>query len=295
MSKCDNCTVEYKDFYSENIYTWCTNCGNYGIAAATKRALVEEQIQPKDTLMCFDIGCNGNGADKIEGYRYHGLHGRVISFASGAALANPELTVIASGGDGGTISEGIGHFVHAIRSDYNMVFLLHNNANYGLTTGQASATTRQDVPMNSSPDGVSAETVNVLKFAMGLNPSFLARTFSGDVKQMTEIIRAGIRHNGFSIIEILQSCPSYNKATPHEWYQERVYDVFFEKDYDNSDPIAASRVIDDLDNRIATGVLYQDSNRPNFLEKQKNREGISTTLVSEVQRFDITELKNKYR
>lgn len=292
---CNDCNVKFSDYYSENIYTWCTNCGNYGITTAIKRALVAKKIAPKDAVICFDIGCHGNGSDKIKGYRVHGLHGRVLPFASGVTLANNRLTVIASGGDGGTLSEGLGHLVHSIRSDYDMTFILHNNSNYGLTKGQASATTRQDVPMNSSPDGVTADTLNAMTFVLGLNPSFAARTFSGDVKQMTEIIKAGIDHKGFSFIEVLQHCPTYNKVTPHEWYQERVFDTLFEENYDNTDLEMAIKAASDLDSRLATGVLYQDKNRKDFYNRQENRIGIETELVDEVESQDIEELFQKYR
>ncbi|HEC64317.1 MAG TPA: hypothetical protein ENI23_03390 [bacterium] len=294
MSYCNNCTVKYNDYHSENIFTWCTNCGNFGVEAATKRALMEEGIKPKDVLMCFDIGCHGNGADKIGGYRFHGLHGRVIPLAAGAALANQDITVFASGGDGGTLSEGINHLVHAIRSDYNFVFLLHNNANYGLTTGQPSATSKKDVPMNSAPDGLSEDTLHVMNFVLSLNPSFAARTFSGDVKHMTKVIREGINHKGFAFIEVFQSCPTYNKETPHEWYQERVYDVSTLKDYKGDNLEKARKIGEDMEENVAIGVLYQDRDRDDFLARQKNRSEFKTELVEEVGKVDISALVKKF-
>lgn len=295
MASC-NCQtgVNYADYYSDNIYTWCTNCGNYGIEAALKRALVDKHIHPRDVLLSFDIGCHGNGSDKLGGYRFHGLHGRVIPFASGAALANKEITVIASGGDGGTLSEGIGHLVHAIRSNYNFTFILHNNSNYGLTTGQASSTTKQDVSMNSSPDGVTADTMNVMEFVLSLNPSFAARSFSGNVKHMTEVFKAGIDHKGFSFIEIMQDCPTYNKETPHKWYMDRVYDVSEVKNYDNADIRKAKDIAEELEEKIAIGVLYQDKSRKSFYDRQKNREGVETELVDEVKGHSIERLLKKF-
>lgn len=279
----ENDNVHFKDYYSDNIYTWCTNCGNYGIAAATKRALVAENILPKDVLMCFDIGCNGNGSDKIGGYRLHGLHGRVIPIAIGSALANKKVHVIASGGDGGTLSEGIGHLVHAIRSNYNLTFLMHNNSNYGLTTGQASASTRAGVPMNSSPDGITADTMNFMYFVISLGATFASRTFSGNIEQMTEIIRAGIRHPGFSVIEILQDCPTYNKDTTHDWYQERVYDTKTLENFDNSDYTQSLSVASDMSEKIATGILFQNPDSIPFHQRVINRKDIGTELVDEVQ------------
>jgi 2-oxoglutarate ferredoxin oxidoreductase subunit beta len=131
---CSNCKPKYSDYFSDELYTWCTACGNYGIHAAVKRALITEKIMPKDTLLCFDVGCHGNGSDKIGGYSFHGLHGRVIPLACGAHLANRKVKVLAFGGDGGTLSEGIGHLIHAVRCNYDITFILHDNSNYALTT-----------------------------------------------------------------------------------------------------------------------------------------------------------------
>ncbi|MFH0820973.1 MAG: thiamine pyrophosphate-dependent enzyme, partial [Candidatus Peregrinibacteria bacterium] len=122
---------EYMKLESQEKLTWCGGCGDYGIQKALERALVLENLGTQDLVIFFDIGCHGNGSDKIGAYTFHGLHGRVIPVAAAAALANPRLKVIAEGGDGGTLSEGINHLVHAVRSNYPMVFILHNNENYG--------------------------------------------------------------------------------------------------------------------------------------------------------------------
>src|SRR5690606_2374726 len=109
------------DYHNKNQCTWCDGCGDYGIWTAVKRALVELGIPPHGVLLCYDVGCHGNMSDKLEGYRFHGLHGRVLPFASGAKLANPKLPVIAHGGDGASFSEGVGHLVHSVRSNYPIV------------------------------------------------------------------------------------------------------------------------------------------------------------------------------
>ncbi len=295
MSGCTTCVSTapptIADYYSSNIYTWCTNCGNYGIHAAVKRALVAEGVRPCQAVLCFDIGCNGNGSDKIEGYRFHGLHGRVISFAAGAALANRKLKVLAFAGDGATFGEGVGHFVHAVRANFNMTFVFHNNLNYGLTTGQASPTTKRGMKMNSSPDGITSEPIHPARMALALEATFVARTFSGDTGHMTAVLQAALKHPGFSFVEILQSCHTYNKATPHEWYQERVYDVSTQlSDYDTSDRFRAMSVAEDLENHIATGVLFQHPESVPFMERQANRQDKQTELVDEVNAQEIGKL-----
>jgi len=300
MSGCATCVtaapLTVADYYSQNIYTWCTNCGNYGIHAAVKRALVEEGVKPCESVLCFDIGCNGNGSDKIGGYRFHGLHGRIISFAAGAAIANRRLKVLAFGGDGATFGEGIGHFVHAIRANFNMTFVFHNNLNYGLTKGQASPTTKPGMKMNSSPDGISSEPVHPARLALSLNATFVARSFSGDVQHMTQTLQAALKHPGFSFVEILQSCPTYNKATPHEWYQQRVYDVQSQPGgYDVADWYNALKTAEDLEEHIATGILFQNLSSVAFMEKQANRQGKQTELVDEVATVDIQGLLQSLR
>lgn len=298
---CSNChdhsdqAVKFGDYFSPNLYTWCTNCGNYGIHAAVKRALAEENVAPCETLLCFDIGCNGNGSDKIGGYRYHGLHGRIISFACGASTANRTIKVLAFGGDGGTLGEGVGHLIHGIRGNFNVTFILHNNLNYGLTQGQASTTTKPGVPMNSSPDGITSDPIHPMRFVLSLRPSFAARTFSGDVKHMTKTIQAGLQHQGFSFIEILQSCPTYNKMTPHEWYQSRVKDVSEIAGYNPSDYAAAGQIAEDMENQIAIGVLYQNKESIPFMSRQANRVDIKTELVDEVATVSTQKLFDAFR
>ena len=298
MSNC-NCNsrnhTHISDYFSENIYTWCTNCGNYGIHAAVKRALVAENIKPCQTLLCFDIGCHGNGSDKIGGYRFHGLHGRVIAFACGAAVANRKIKVVAFGGDGGTLGEGINHLIMGIRSNYEVMFVFHNNLNYGLTQGQASATTKTGVKMNASPDGVTSDPIHPMKFVLSLNPSFAARTFSGDIAHMTSVFQEGLKHKGFSFIEVLQSCPSYNHMTPHEWYQQRVKDIKHIKNYDSSDLTGAMEVAGDLEKQIAIGVLYKNTKSLPFMDRQANRLKIKTELVDEVKSFSTQKLFDKFR
>lgn len=271
--------------------TWCSNCGNYGIQNALKRALVLEGIQRNDFILCFDVGCNGNGSDKFEANTIHGLHGRVISLAAGVKLANHKMHVIASAGDGATFSEGVGHLVHAVRNDFPIVFIHHNNENYGLTTGQASSCTPKGAKMNASPYGVTVEPINTLDFVLSLNPTFVARGYSGEVDQMSDLLRAALNHNGFAFLEILQACPTYNRETPDEWYAERVNDVSANKNYDPTDIWAARKLVEFGDpNHVPTGIIYHNPRPEGFIEKLAGRENAKTTLIEEVKHYDISNL-----
>ncbi len=279
---------------SDEKLTWCGGCGNYKIQNSLKRALTLEKLGIQDVVMCFDVGCNGNGSDKMGGYTFHGLHGRVIPLASGCALANPDLTVIASAGDGATFSEGVNHLIHAVRNNYDMVFLNHNNSLYALTTGQPSATTRKGRSYNSAPDGVYLDPLNPLELVLSLRPSFVARTFSGDAQHMTKTFQEAINHDGFAFVEILQACPTYNKETPQKWFWDRIRFVDDLKDYDPTDLWAAQKLALDIEKEIYLGLIYHDPKKPSFMEVLPNRKGITTKPVDEVKHYNISKLLKEF-
>ena len=280
------------DYHCDTRCTWCDGCGDYGIWTATKRALVESGIPPHGVLLCYDVGCHGNASDKLLGYRFHGLHGRVIPFAAGAKLANPRMPVMAFGGDGASFSEGVGHLVHAIRSNYPIVFVLHNNANYGLTLGQASSLTWQGQPMNTSPNGIPEQTLPSMDFVFSLEPTFVARGFSGDIPQMTQIMKAALQHRGFAFVDLLQACPTWNHFATQTYLLERCRPVG--PNHDTSDLAKARALAVDTSTTIATGVLYQREDVPSFYERLVPRQGKETTAVDEVAITDVTKLMGKF-
>lgn len=280
----------YVDYENEEVITWCNGCGNYQIQNALKRALTLEGYKTNDILMCFDIGCNGNGSDKIGGYTFHGLHGRSLPLAAGAAMGNSKIKVIASGGDGGTMSEGINHLVHCVRSEYPMLFILHNNHNYGLTTGQASACTPQGYEMNGSPDGQLLEPMNPTEFVLNLNPSFAARTFSGDVKHMTKIFQKALNHKGFAFVEVLQVCPTYNKATPQDWYWERIKYLEDLKNWKADDLKKAKKYVGDFEKNVYLGMFYENKDAVNYVHKLPYLKDYEGNPADEVKYFNISKL-----
>jgi 2-oxoglutarate ferredoxin oxidoreductase subunit beta len=275
--------VKLSDYNSEVQPTWCSGCGDYAIWAAIKRAMVELNIPTHEVLFCFDIGCNGNMSDKIKGYRVHSLHGRVLPLAAGAKLANPNVKVIAFAGDGATYSEGINHFINTIRNNYPITLLVHNNGNYGLTTGQASATTHQGAARNASPYGPAADTLNPVHLALSLGAPFVARGFSGNIPQMVEIFKEAMlfQDKGLSYVDILQTCPTYNKEMTNEWYFERVKDFKNERESLND----ALEISKDQNTNIATGVLYRNDDSINFFDRAHYDSGM--VLSEQVQKFNV--------
>ena len=269
--------------------TWCPGCGNFGIHVGLKQALVDLKISPSEVVITFDIGCNGNGVDDIEGYRFKGLHGRSIALASGAHLANRKMTVIADIGDGGCLHEGIDHLIHGIRSNYDLTVLIHNNQNFALTTGQATATTKQGKKMYALPDGKPEGDINIGELVLSLNPTFFARAYSGDPKQLSEIIKKGIKHKGFSVIEIMQLCPTYNPQSNGQWFKERIKETT-----PKSTISEAVKYVKDTES-IYTGVIYQNISRVDFSSKLENRRRIKTELVQEVKQGSINSILSKYQ
>lgn len=274
--------------------TWCEGCGDYGIWTAIKQALVQLKIHPHEVALAFDVGCHGNMSDKIAGYRIHGLHGRVIPLAAGIKLANPHLPVVAFGGDGATFSEGVNHLVHGIRSNYPIVFTLHNNENYGLTTGQASSLTWQNQPMNASPNGIPERTLNAMDFVFSLQPTFVARGFSGDIPMLVKIFVEAIQHDGFAFVDVLQACPTYNKFATHDWLLHRCYDVDDAGKYDRTNFKKARETALDTAKKIPCGILYQEKDTPSFYNRLVPRQGVDTTPVEEVKRYDITKFTKEF-
>lgn len=279
-------TIE--DFNTNIKNTWCPGCGNFAIHLALKKTFLELNLSPSDILITFDIGCNGNGADDIEAYRFKGLHGRSIPLAAGAHLANSRMKVIADIGDGGVLHEGIDHLIHAIRSNYDITILIHNNQNFALTTGQATSTTKENKPMYALPDGKPEGSINIGELVLSLNPTFFARGYSGDPEQLKEIIKEGINHKGCSVIEVMQLCPTYNPECNTDWFKERILPTTTKATI--SEAVA---IVKDTE-KIYTGIIYRNRNRLDFLNKLENRKEKKTELVDEVKNHDIQDIISFY-
>lgn len=286
-------SVNITDYNSKNLPTWCPGCGNFAVHTALKKALSDLNISPSEAFMSFDIGCNGNGADKINIYAFKGLHGRSIPFAIGAHLANRKFTVIADIGDGGCFHEGLDHLIHAIRSNYNITILIHNNENFALTTGQATVTTKKNKPMYGLPFGRIERDLNISEFILNLKPTFFAKAYSQDPLQLSDILKKSINHNGCSVIEIMQLCPTYNKEFTHEWAIENIKKIDSIEGYNNNSLDNAREILKDT-TKIYTGVVYEETETKSFYDSLENRKNMKTELVDEVKKYDIKKLLEKF-
>jgi len=257
--------VTIKDYAEAMAIAWCPGCGNFGILQALRRALVELGLEPHQLLFVSGIGQAPKLPHYTRGNVFNGLHGRALPAATAAKIANHELTVIVIDGDGGAYGEGAGHWIAAMRRNVNMTYMVHNNQVYGLTKGQASPTSDSGFITKTTPLG-AGQPVNPIALAIASDVSFLARGFAGDVEHLAQLLKMGIEHRGFALIDILQPCVSFNHKNTYQWYRERVYKLEEENGYDPGDKIAAFAKAQEWDGRIPIGLIYKQE-RPVYEER----------------------------
>ncbi len=245
--------------YKGQTPAWCPGCGNFGILKTFKEAMVDSGLEPHQFTIVSGIGQAGKFPHYLKCNTFNGLHGRTLPVATGIRLANHAMTVIAVAGDGDCYGEGGNHLIHAIRRNVNVKLFVHNNQIYGLTKGQASPTSGEGMKTKNQPFGVVSEQLNPLAMAIALDCSFVARGFAGDGDHLKSLIRAAIGHKGFSLVDILQPCVSFNKVNTHAWYKQRVYRLG--DDFNPEDRVAAFQKSLEWGERIPLGIMFRN-NRP---------------------------------
>jgi 2-oxoglutarate ferredoxin oxidoreductase subunit beta len=251
--------------YAGGATAWCPGCGNFSILNGVKKALVELQLEPYQVLMVSGIGQAGKLPHYTRCNVLNVLHGRTLPAAIGAKIVNPELIVIAVGGDGDGYGEGGNHFIHAVRRNHDITYLVHNNQIYGLTKGQASPTSDLGLVTKTTPEG-SWIPENPIALAIAAGVSFVGRGFAGDIEHLATLIKMGIMHKGFAFIDILQPCVSFNHKNTYSWYQERVYNLEQEANYDPGNKAMAFDKAQEWGKRIPIGVVYRRES-PTFEEQ----------------------------
>ncbi len=286
--------MEYKlsDYKTEVHNDWCPGCGDFGILNAIQMSLSDLKIPPHNVALFSGIGCSGKTPHFIHTYGIHTLHGRVLPFAQGAKLSNPNLKIIAVGGDGDGLGIGSGHFVNAGRRNVNMTYIIYNNGVYGLTKGQAAPTLKLGMKTKSLPQPNMNDSINPISLAIISGFTFIARGYSYDIKHLKDIIKKGILHNGLSYIDVLQPCPTYNDINTKEWYQSyeidkedsskkipKIYKLD-EENYngfvndENEIPHKISLAIEksrEWEKRIPIGIFYQNDKVITYEERIENR------------------------
>ncbi|MEE8384014.1 MAG: 2-oxoacid:ferredoxin oxidoreductase subunit beta [Nitrosopumilus sp.] len=312
--------LKLADFRTDVHNDWCAGCGDFGIVNAIQMALAEMGVQRDKTVMFSGIGCSGKTSHFINTYGVHTLHGRVLTFAQGAKIANPEMTVVAVGGDGDGLGIGAGHFVAAGRRNVDMTYIIFDNGVYGLTKGQASPTLRLGEQTKSLPSPNTNYNVNPIGLAVASGFTFVARGYSYDVRHLKDLIIQAVKHKGLSFLDVLQPCPTYNDINTRDWYagtdlvdeaqkrhsriyklEERGFDpvVHFDSEVEINEKLSQS-LIKSLEwgNSIPIGVFYKNDTVspynvrlqdkiPNYLENppaQQNisKNGYSNTDISKI-------------
>ena len=240
---------------------WCPGCGDFGILDALKDALVKLDMDMHKCVFVSGIGQAAKLPQYINCNFFNGLHGRSLPVATGIKIANKELVVIVTSGDGDIYGEGGNHFMHAIRRNIDITVIVHNNQVYGLTKGQASPTSDLGFVTKVQTHGVISEPVHPLGLAVTLGAGFVARSFSGDKEHLSSMIQEGIKHKGFSLVDVLQPCVTFNKKNNFVWYKQRVYKLA--ADHDAHDKHKALEKALEWGDKIPIGVIYQDG-RPTY-------------------------------
>jgi len=243
---------------------WCPGCPNFGILQAFKMAMVELGKQPHELCLVSGIGQAAKFPHYVKANFFNGLHGRALPAALAIHAANPELTTIVTTGEGDCYGEGGNHFIHTIRRNPNMTLVVHNNGHYALTKGQASPTTAIGQTRAIHLRGVESAPLQTLAIAIAQDCSFVARGFAGDIEHLKSLLVAGIRHEGFSYIDVIQPCITWGKR-PLSWYREKIDRL--PPDHDPTDRRAALEKALEPGDRLSTGVFYRHSGRPLYAKR----------------------------
>lgn len=254
-----------KDFKGKIDPDWCPGCGDFGVLNSLQRAYAELGLKPHEIVTVSGIGCSSNLPGFINTNGMHTLHGRSLAVATGAKLANHELTVVATGGDGDGYGIGGNHFAHTARRNVDLTYVVMNNQIYGLTTGQISPTSRLGMKTKSTPFGSVEYPANPLTSAIMNGATYVARAYSGDVKHVAELIKGGIQHKGFALIDVFSPCVTFNRDNDHPFFKQRVKKLD-EVGHDPSDWKAACERAMEWGDTIYTGLFFQTKERESLLE-----------------------------
>ncbi|VAX37095.1 2-oxoglutarate/2-oxoacid ferredoxin oxidoreductase, beta subunit [hydrothermal vent metagenome] len=290
-----------KDLNTENP-RWCAGCGDFGIVMGVKRFMVDEQLDPTNTVNVSGIGCSGRAPFYFNTYGIHSIHGRAIPVAMGLALGRPDLNIFIHSGDGDALSIGGNHLIHGINKNFNCVFLMYDNEIYALTKNQTSPTTPKGHKTNTQPFGSYLEPIFPLKFALGAGVSFAASTADWMPDHLTNTLKAAFAHKGFSFIHVAQRCPHFYATN----YDSKTTDWFSFLTHEDGIP-ADKRLKDKTevlehdpknkdnafhyaqDGKHYFGLFYRETNRPQYDEILHNqvKEAKSESRLAILDRFKI--------
>lgn len=253
----------FKDFRNNVKPNWCPGCGDFSVQAAIQKAAANVGLEPEEVAIITGIGCSGRLSGYVNSYGVHSIHGRSLPLAQGVKMANKDLTVIASGGDGDGYAIGMGHTIHALRRNMNMTYIVMDNQIYGLTKGQTSPSSAQGFVTKSTPKGNIEQNVAPLELALSSGATFVAQGFSSDIKGLTKMIEDAINHDGFSFVNVFSPCVTYNKVNTYDWFKEHLTNIDDIENYDTSDKQLAMKTVLEHES-LVKGIVYQDTETPSY-------------------------------
>ncbi|MEE8046360.1 MAG: 2-oxoacid:ferredoxin oxidoreductase subunit beta [Dehalococcoidia bacterium] len=256
-----------KDFKGPVDPDWCPGCGDFGVLSSLQRACAELGLQPHEIMTVSGIGCSSNFPGYFNSYGMHTLHGRSLAVAAGAKLANHELNIVVTGGDGDGYGIGGNHFTHTARRNVDLTYLVMNNQIYGLTTGQVSPTSREGMITKSTPFGSMEPPINPITSAIMNGATYVARAYSGDIKHLVELIKGAIQHRGFSLVDIFSPCTTFNLDNDHPFFKSRVKKLE-DEGHDTSDWKTACEKAMEWGDTIYTGLFMQIKDRPTLEDRE---------------------------
>ncbi len=265
--------------------SWCPGCGDFGIWKSLQGAFAKVGIASDQGLVVYGIGCHGNMYDWMNMYGFIGLHGRTLPVAQGAKLANHNLPVVIVSGDGDALGEGGNHFIHAAKRNPDLTVILHDNQVYGLTTGQAAPTAKAGFKTKSTPEGVTDEPLSPLALAVTAGATFAARGFAGDLPGLTEIMAAAISHKGFSVVDVLQPCVTFDKVHTYQWYRQRLYKLA-DEGYVPNDRLKAIEKAAQWGDKIPLGIFYKEDKPTSEDREPALASGPLVSLPLEISNLD---------
>lgn len=255
----------FKDFRNNVKPNWCPGCGDFSVQAAIQRASANVGLEPHELAIISGIGCSGRISGYINTYGFHGIHGRSLPIAQGVKMANRDLTVIAAGGDGDGFAIGMGHTIHAIRRNIDITYIVMDNQIYGLTKGQTSPRSGTGFKTKSTPQGSIEPAIAPMEMALTAGATFVAQSFSTDLRDLTALIEAGINHKGFSLINVFSPCVTYNKINTYDWFKENLTKLDSIDGYDSSNREQAMQTLM-KHNGLVTGLIYQNKEQKSYQE-----------------------------
>ncbi|EMY5624446.1 2-oxoacid:ferredoxin oxidoreductase subunit beta [Staphylococcus pseudintermedius] len=274
----------FKDFRNNVKPNWCPGCGDFSVQAAIQKAAANVGLEPDEVALITGIGCSGRLSGYVNSYGVHSIHGRALPLAQGVKMANRDLTVIASGGDGDGYAIGMGHTIHALRRNMNITYIVMDNQIYGLTKGQTSPSSAPGFVTKTTPKGNIEQNVAPLELALSSGATFVAQGFSSDIKALTKIIEDAITHDGFSFVNVFSPCVTYNKINTYDWFKENLTAIDDIENYDVSNKQAALQTVIEHDS-LVKGIVYQDTTTPSY---ESQIDGLAETPLAH-QDLNLTE------